>query len=60
MFKITGEPHPDIRGIVPGVPECLATVIDKTLVKDPDQRYQTGGDMARDLRACLATLEKIA
>jgi serine/threonine-protein kinase len=58
MFKIASDPHPDIRGVVPNLPECLAVVIDKMLVKDPDQRYQTGGELARDLRACLAVLEQ--
>jgi CHASE2 domain-containing sensor protein len=56
MFKIASDPHPDIRTLVPGIPDCVATIIDKALVKDPDQRYQTGGEFARDLRACLAAL----
>jgi serine/threonine-protein kinase len=57
MFKIASAPHADIRSIVSGVPDCLAAVIDKTLVKNPDQRYQTGGALAHDLRACLSILE---
>ncbi|GAB1392329.1 hypothetical protein MASR1M60_04920 [Rhodocyclaceae bacterium] len=56
MFKIASDPHPDIRTLVPGIPDCVATIIDKALVKDPDQRYQTGGEFARDLRACLAAV----
>jgi eukaryotic-like serine/threonine-protein kinase len=60
MFKIASEPHPDIRGMVPGLPDCLAGVIDKALVKDPDQRYQTGGELARDLRACLTQMAPVA
>jgi CHASE2 domain-containing sensor protein len=56
MFKIASDPHADIRTLVPGIPDCVATIIDKALVKDPDQRYQTGGEFARDLRACLAAL----
>lgn len=54
MFKIASDPHPDIRTLVPDIPDCVVTIIDKALVKDPDQRYQTGGAFARDLRACLA------
>jgi serine/threonine-protein kinase len=57
MFKIASEPHPDIRGIVPGLPDCVGQVIDKVLAKDPEQRYQTGGEFARDLRACLTALK---
>ncbi|MDP1526674.1 MAG: serine/threonine-protein kinase [Rhodocyclaceae bacterium] len=56
MFRIASDPHPDICKLVSGVPDCVAIIIDKALVKDPDQRYQTGGEFARDLRACLAAL----
>ena len=52
MFKIANEQHPDIRSIRPDLPDCLVAIIDKALVKDPDQRYQTGAEMARDLRTC--------
>ncbi len=53
MFKIANEPPPPIREINPQVPECLAAVIDKALFKDNTQRYQTGAEMAADLRACM-------
>jgi serine/threonine-protein kinase len=53
MFKIANEPHPDIRGIKPDTPECLVAIIDKALTKDADHRYQTGAEMAADLRTCL-------
>ena len=56
MFKIANEHHPDIRAIRPDLPDCLVAILDRALVKDAEQRYQTGGEMARDLRACLATL----
>ncbi|MCX8017304.1 MAG: serine/threonine-protein kinase [Rhodocyclaceae bacterium] len=56
MFRITGEAHPDIRGIVPGIPKCVAAIIDRALEKAPEQRYQRGAEMADALRACLATL----
>lgn len=56
MFKIANEPHPDIRSFNPGVPDCLADIIDRALQKDAEQRYQSGADMARDLRACMQTL----
>lgn len=58
MFKIASEPHPDIRQVRPGLPECVAKIIDKTLVKDPEQRYQKGADLARHLRICLAAVNK--
>jgi serine/threonine-protein kinase len=54
MFKIASDPAPDIRTIKPDLPDCLVAILDRALVKDADQRYQTGADMATDLRACLA------
>ncbi|HEX8988207.1 MAG TPA: serine/threonine-protein kinase, partial [Rhodocyclaceae bacterium] len=53
MFKIANEPHPDIRSVDPNLPECLVAIVDKALTKDADQRYQTGAEMAADLRTCL-------
>ncbi|HQR03983.1 MAG: CHASE2 domain-containing protein [Proteobacteria bacterium] len=53
MFKITNEAHPDIRTVRSDLPEALAVVVDRALTKDADQRYQTGAEMARDLRASL-------
>jgi serine/threonine protein kinase len=43
--------HP--RGESLQVPECLAAIIDRALAKDNAQRYQTGAEMAGDLRACM-------
>jgi serine/threonine-protein kinase len=55
MFKIANEAQPDIRGINPQVPECLAAIIDRAMAKDMEQRYQTGAEMAQDLRACAGS-----
>ena len=54
MFRIANEPHPDIRSINPSLPTCIASIVDKALSKDVEVRYQTGADMARDLRDCMA------
>lgn len=54
MFKIANEAQSDIRGVNPQVPDCLAAIIDRALCKDMTQRYQTGDEMARDLRACMS------
>jgi serine/threonine protein kinase len=40
---------PDVRKHLPLVPESLARVLDRTLAKDPDERWQS----ARDLKAAL-------
>jgi serine/threonine-protein kinase len=53
MFKIANEAQPDIRTVNPLVPDCLGAIIDRALSKDMAQRYQTGDEMARDLRACM-------
>ncbi|OHC67735.1 MAG: serine/threonine protein kinase [Rhodocyclales bacterium RIFCSPLOWO2_02_FULL_63_24] len=53
MFRIANEPHPDIRAINPGLPDCLVAIIDKALTKDADTRYQTGAEFARDIRTCM-------
>ncbi|MCX7175049.1 MAG: serine/threonine-protein kinase [Proteobacteria bacterium] len=57
MFKIANEPHPDIRTLNPELPDSLAAIIDKVLVKDADHRYQTGAELAGDLRRCVAQME---
>ena len=56
MFKIANEAHPDIRTLQPALPACVAAVTNKALAKDPDQRYQSGEQMAKAIRLCLGTL----
>lgn len=53
MFKIANEAYVDSRTVNPKVSDGLAAVIDRALSKDMAQRYQSGDEMARDLRACL-------
>jgi serine/threonine-protein kinase len=60
MYKIANEAAPDIRSFRPDVPDCLVAIIDRALIKDPEQRYQTGGEMAKDLHACLPLLGSAA
>ncbi|MCG3202600.1 MAG: Serine/threonine-protein kinase PknD [Gammaproteobacteria bacterium] len=55
MYKIANEPHTDILEARPELGRtkpCLQTIINKALEKDVAQRYQTGGEFARDLQAC--------
>ncbi|MEW6041669.1 MAG: serine/threonine-protein kinase, partial [Elusimicrobiota bacterium] len=54
FFQITQEPYPDLLSIRGDLPKDLFQVIDKSLKKHPDERYQTAGEMARDLRDILA------
>jgi serine/threonine-protein kinase len=53
MFRIANEPHPDVRGVNPDLPDCLVAIIDKALTKDADARYQTGAEFAKDIRTCM-------
>ena len=55
MYKIANEPHRNVLEIRPDLAKkvpCLARIIDKALQKDIEKRYQTGAEMAADLRAC--------
>ncbi len=53
MFRIANEPHPDVRTVNPDLPDCVVAIIDKALTKDADARYQTGAELARDIRTCM-------
>lgn len=55
MYRIANDPHlplaevrPDLVAQRPG----LAEIIDRALQKNPDVRYQTGAEMARDIQVC--------
>jgi serine/threonine-protein kinase len=51
MFKIANEETPDIRLINDKIPDELVRIIHKGMSKDIEKRYQTGDEMAADLRA---------
>jgi len=53
MFKITNENAPDILTVRSDLPDCVVKMINKTLIKDPDKRYQTGTEIVNDLKPCL-------
>jgi len=57
MFKITNEEAPDISTIRADMPPQLSSIIRKALTKNVEDRYQTGTEMARDLKAFLASLD---
>jgi serine/threonine-protein kinase len=58
MFKIANEPHPDVTFLRPDIPPTVKIVIDRALQKDPDQRFQTGMEMANALRLCLGVRKR--
>lgn len=57
MYRIANEPHEDPRTIREDLPECVCTVIDRAMAKDPAERYADGQSMATDLRACANDIE---
>ena len=50
MNRIAGTPHARLRSVDPGIPAAFEHIIDRALAKNPEQRYQRAGDMAKDLR----------
>src|SRR5258706_6361024 len=50
MFRIANEPHTGIMTHREDLPPGIQAVIDKALQKKPEERYQRGSEMARDLR----------
>jgi serine/threonine-protein kinase len=56
LYKIGNEKHPDPRSKNPAVPAAVAAIIDKLLVKNPDERYPAGAAVAADLKECRKQL----
>jgi serine/threonine protein kinase len=45
-----------LDNLKPGLPEKLYRVVDRALAKEPDDRYQTCGEMLADLEECIFEL----
>ena len=56
MYRIANEPHTDILSIKPDLPPCLVTIINRSLVKETENRYANGAEMATALKQCAAGL----
>ena len=56
MFKIANEPHAALTTLRPELPAAIDAIINKALQKDPEQRYQSGAEFARDVRAAAAAI----
>ena len=56
MYKIANEAAPDIRLLRSELPEKLAHVVEMSLHKKLEARYQTGDQFASDLRLAMADL----
>jgi len=54
MNRITLEPHRPASVVNPAVPAVFDRILAKALAKKPEDRYESAGDMASDLRAFLS------
>jgi serine/threonine protein kinase len=57
MYKIAREEPDPLQKIRKDLPETLLKIAEKALAKDPNQRYQSCGDFAYDLRVALRGLK---
>jgi serine/threonine-protein kinase len=56
MQQIAEAPHPPLRAFRPDLPACVESVVDRALAKNPDARYDTGGQMAAALDDCRSRM----
>ncbi len=50
-YQVVHAPHPSLASLRAGLPPGFEAVCARALAKEPDARYQTGAEMAADLRA---------
>ena len=53
MYKIANEEHPKPESIKPGLPRCVTVIINRSMAKDVNKRYQRGNEMVADINKCL-------
>ena len=53
MYKIANEEHPAPDSINPAVPRCVTVIVNRSMDKDVEKRYQRGSQMAADIEKCL-------
>ncbi len=56
MQQIAEAPHPPLRAFRPDLPACVESIIDRALAKNPDARYDSGGQMAAALEDCRSRI----
>jgi len=57
IYQITEKPHAKLRELRADVPEALEAVVDRTLMKRPEDRYPTALELAADLSRIFDDLE---
>jgi serine/threonine-protein kinase len=56
MQQIAEAPHPPLRAYRPDLPACIESVIDRALAKTPEERFDSGAQMAAALEDCKARI----
>jgi len=56
MQQIAEVPHPPLRAFRPDLPECVEVIIDRALAKNPDDRFDSGAQMAAALDDCRSRI----
>ncbi|MFW5330389.1 CHASE2 domain-containing serine/threonine-protein kinase [Hydrogenophaga sp. ZJX-1] len=54
MFQIANQSPPDVRTLRPELPAGIADLLSRSLSKSPGERYQTGADLAAELKRLQA------
>lgn len=52
IYRITTQKHPAIKKIRPSLNASISRIINRTLQKDPEQRYANGAELAEALLRC--------
>jgi serine/threonine protein kinase len=58
MQKIMSEPHPPLSSLCDYTPPGVEAIVDKSLAKLPDDRYQTAEEMAADIDSVIEDLRQ--
>ncbi|MCJ7593480.1 MAG: serine/threonine protein kinase, partial [Desulfobacterales bacterium] len=59
MYQIAKEPYGSPRDLNPGIPQVVEKIIDRTLQKDMENRYQRAGQVAVHLKKVIAKIDEI-
>jgi eukaryotic-like serine/threonine-protein kinase len=59
LYQITQVKHPSAREINPKIPKVCDQIINKALEKDPENRFQSGTEFAKYLRATIKKMDDL-